>query len=176
MSCAVLTCARQVRRRRCRLGRAWIRLFRIRGYAVRMPGLSMGTFIFPIEGTGMPFMTTKDRVRLHYEDWGSGRPVVLLHGWPLSAASWEYQAAHLAAAGFRVIACDRRRGGPLPGKVWLGACFPGRSAGGRDAFPGSDAGPPRGGSGDGVRGTVRGARTGSDRVSGSLRQDGVPAG
>ncbi|MGB3422986.1 MAG: alpha/beta hydrolase [Castellaniella sp.] len=56
----------------------------------------------------MAFITTKDQVRLYYEDWGTGHPVVLLHGWPLDAASWEYQALHLAAAGYRVITYDRR--------------------------------------------------------------------
>jgi non-heme chloroperoxidase len=49
------------------------------------------------------------RVRLHVEDsGGNGRPVVLIHGWPLSAASWEAQVAPLRDAGFRVVAYDRR--------------------------------------------------------------------
>jgi pimeloyl-ACP methyl ester carboxylesterase len=39
---------------------------------------------------------------------GSGRPVVLIHGWPLSAQAWEPQRAALGAAGFRVVAYDRR--------------------------------------------------------------------
>lgn len=56
----------------------------------------------------MPFVTAEDGARIHYKDWGIGRPVVLSHGWPLSADSWEAQALHLAANGFRVIAHDRR--------------------------------------------------------------------
>lgn len=49
------------------------------------------------------------RVRLHVEDsGGDGRPVVLIHGWPLSAASWEAQVGPLHDAGNRVIAYDRR--------------------------------------------------------------------
>ncbi|MEZ5651049.1 MAG: alpha/beta hydrolase [Burkholderiaceae bacterium] len=48
-------------------------------------------------------------VRLHVKDsGGSGRPVVLIHGWPLSAESWEGQIEPLRSAGYRVIAYDRR--------------------------------------------------------------------
>jgi len=47
-------------------------------------------------------------VELYYEDHGSGSPVVLIHGWPLSGASWEKQTAALLAAGHRVITYDRR--------------------------------------------------------------------
>ena len=50
-----------------------------------------------------------DAVRLHIEDsGGSGRPVVLIHGWPLSAAAWEPQVSALREAGYRVVAYDRR--------------------------------------------------------------------
>lgn len=49
------------------------------------------------------------RVKLHAEDTGgSGRPVVLIHGWPLSGESWEHQIDALTGAGFRVITYDRR--------------------------------------------------------------------
>lgn len=49
------------------------------------------------------------RVRLHVEDsGGSGRPVVLIHGWPLSGASWKEQIGPLTNAGYRTIAYDRR--------------------------------------------------------------------
>jgi len=49
------------------------------------------------------------RVKLHVEDTGgSGRPVVLIHGWPLSAESWKAQVPVLKNAGYRVIAYDRR--------------------------------------------------------------------
>ena len=47
-------------------------------------------------------------IDLYYEDHGTGQPVVLIHGWPLSGASWEKQTAALLAAGYRVITYDRR--------------------------------------------------------------------
>lgn len=48
-------------------------------------------------------------VCLHIEDsGGSGRPVVLIHGWPLSARAWALQVPVLQAAGYRVVAYDRR--------------------------------------------------------------------
>ena len=47
-------------------------------------------------------------IELYYEDHGAGAPVVLIHGWPLSGASWEKQTAALLAAGHRVITYDRR--------------------------------------------------------------------
>src|SRR6201982_128843 len=47
-------------------------------------------------------------IDLYYEDHGSGKPVVLIHGYPLSGASWEKQTTALLAAGHRVITYDRR--------------------------------------------------------------------
>ncbi len=47
-------------------------------------------------------------IDLYYEDHGTGQPVVLIHGYPLSGASWEKQSAALLAAGYRVITYDRR--------------------------------------------------------------------
>jgi non-heme chloroperoxidase len=47
-------------------------------------------------------------IELYYEDHGAGKPVVLIHGYPLSGASWEKQVAVLLAAGYRVITYDRR--------------------------------------------------------------------
>ena len=47
-------------------------------------------------------------VELYYEDHGSGSPVVLIHGWPLSGRSWENQVPALVDAGYRVITYDRR--------------------------------------------------------------------
>ena len=47
-------------------------------------------------------------IELYYEDHGTGRPVVLLHGYPLDAQSWEKQQRALLAAGYRVVAYDRR--------------------------------------------------------------------
>lgn len=56
----------------------------------------------------MPYVKTDDGTELYVKDWGSGRPIVLIHGWPLSADSWDDQALALAEAGHRVIAYDRR--------------------------------------------------------------------
>ncbi len=58
----------------------------------------------------MPYFQTQDQTSIYFYDWGSrtGQPVVLIHGWPLSSASWEYQARVLADNGYRVIAYDRR--------------------------------------------------------------------
>ena len=49
-----------------------------------------------------------DQVELHFGDVGTGRPVVLIHGWPLSHRMWEPQVPALNAAGFRTVAYDRR--------------------------------------------------------------------
>ncbi|WP_375462772.1 alpha/beta fold hydrolase [uncultured Methylobacterium sp.] len=67
----------------------------------------------------MSFIETRDGTQLYYKDWGSGRPVVLIHGWPLDADMWEYQMPVLAAAGYRVIAYDRRGFG-RSGQPWTG--------------------------------------------------------
>ncbi len=58
----------------------------------------------------MPYFETKDKTSIYFYDWGpkAGQPVVLIHGWPLTSASWEYQARVLADNGYRVIAYDRR--------------------------------------------------------------------
>lgn len=56
----------------------------------------------------MSYIETQDGTRLYYKDWGKGRPVVLLHGWPLSASSFDDLAMAIANAGFRAIAYDRR--------------------------------------------------------------------
>src|SRR5919204_3132073 len=47
-------------------------------------------------------------IELFYEDHGSGSPVILIHGYPLSGASWEKQLPALVNAGYRVITYDRR--------------------------------------------------------------------
>ncbi|WP_067652084.1 alpha/beta fold hydrolase [Nocardia harenae] len=59
----------------------------------------------------MPIHTTADGTEIYYKDWGRGRPVVLSHGWPLNADSWEGQQLFLAEHGYRVIAHDRRTHG-----------------------------------------------------------------
>ncbi|MFJ9952423.1 alpha/beta fold hydrolase [Kitasatospora sp. NPDC091207] len=56
----------------------------------------------------MPTITTSDGTRIFYKDWGSGRPVVFSHGWPLNADAWDEQLRLVAGHGFRAIAHDRR--------------------------------------------------------------------
>jgi pimeloyl-ACP methyl ester carboxylesterase len=56
----------------------------------------------------VPYIQAADGNEIYFNDWGHGAPVVLIHGWPLSSASWEYQARVLAESGYRVIAYDRR--------------------------------------------------------------------
>ena len=56
----------------------------------------------------MHYITTSDKTKLYFKSWGVGRPVILLHGWPLSSDSWDDQAMALAEAGYRAIAYDRR--------------------------------------------------------------------
>src|SRR6266498_1121742 len=60
----------------------------------------------------MPYVTVGKEntgdIDLYYEDHGSGKPVVLIHGYPLNGASWEKQIPVLLAAGHRVITYDRR--------------------------------------------------------------------
>ncbi|MFF0225855.1 alpha/beta fold hydrolase [Streptomyces sp. NPDC004629] len=60
----------------------------------------------------MSFITVgqenSDAIELYYEDHGSGRPVVLIHGYPLNGHSWEKQERVLLEAGYRVITYDRR--------------------------------------------------------------------
>jgi len=47
-------------------------------------------------------------VKIHYNDYGKGKPVILIHGWPLSSEMWEYQIPSLVKSGQRVVAYDRR--------------------------------------------------------------------
>ena len=56
----------------------------------------------------MPTIETRHGTRLYTKSWGDGRPVVLIHGWPLSADSWDPVTHALAEAGFKAIAYDRR--------------------------------------------------------------------
>lgn len=58
-------------------------------------------------------------VELYYEDYGSGSPVVLIHGWPLSGRSWENQVPALVSAGHRVMTYDRRGFG-ASSQPWTG--------------------------------------------------------
>jgi pimeloyl-ACP methyl ester carboxylesterase len=56
----------------------------------------------------MNHFTTLDQTKIFYKDMGDGAPIVLIHGWPLSADMWDEQAMVLLEAGYRVIAYDRR--------------------------------------------------------------------
>lgn len=60
----------------------------------------------------MPFIKSSRNsatpVEIYYEDWGTGKPVVFIHGWPLDHQMWEYQLTDLANQGLRCIAYDRR--------------------------------------------------------------------
>lgn len=59
----------------------------------------------------MPFITNKkakEPVDIFYEDYGEGKPVILIHGWPLSRKSWEQQVWKIVESGFRCISYDRR--------------------------------------------------------------------
>ena len=69
----------------------------------------------------MPFLKIEgnETVSLYFEDYGQGKPVVLIHGWPLSHRMWEYQVSALVDAGHRVISYDRRGFGDSD-KPWDG--------------------------------------------------------
>jgi non-heme chloroperoxidase len=60
----------------------------------------------------MPYVTAGNEnngpIEIHYEDHGSGQPIVLIHGYPLNGNSWERQERDLLANGYRVITYDRR--------------------------------------------------------------------
>ena len=58
----------------------------------------------------MGYVKTRDGAEIFYKDWGptDGPPVVLSHGWPLNADSWEAQMLFLAERGYRCVAHDRR--------------------------------------------------------------------
>lgn len=75
----------------------------------------------------MPHVETRDGTRIYVKEWnGGGRPVVLLHGWPLNADTWDDQALSLAAAGHRVLAYDRRGFGRSD-QPWTGYEYDGLS-------------------------------------------------
>jgi non-heme chloroperoxidase len=72
-----------------------------------------GTLQTNISGRpGMPFVKVgvenSADIEIHYRDHGSGRPIILIHGYPLNGNSWERQERQLLAAGFRCISYDRR--------------------------------------------------------------------
>jgi pimeloyl-ACP methyl ester carboxylesterase len=59
--------------------------------------------LFPLS-----FIETRDRAGLFYRDWGTGKPVVFIHGWAVNSDLWQYQMAYLAAQGLRCVTYDRR--------------------------------------------------------------------
>ncbi len=59
----------------------------------------------------MASITVSDGAEIFYKDWGSGPPVILSHGWPLSADAWDAQMVFLGERGYRVVAHDRRSHG-----------------------------------------------------------------
>jgi non-heme chloroperoxidase len=67
----------------------------------------------------MGTITTANGTEIYFKDWGEGTPVVLCHGWPLNADSWESQALFLASNGCRVVAHDRRGHG-RSSQTWSG--------------------------------------------------------
>jgi non-heme chloroperoxidase len=64
------------------------------------------------EGGAVPFVTVgtenSAEIRIHYNDHGAGRPIILIHGYPLDGNSWERQERELLANGYRCISYDRR--------------------------------------------------------------------
>ena len=70
-------------------------------------------------GSAKRSFTTKDGTSIFYKDWGSGRPIVFSHGWPLTSDAWDAQMLFLGMHGYRVIAHDRRGHG-RSGQTWEG--------------------------------------------------------
>lgn len=70
----------------------------------------------------MGTVTTRDGAEIFYKDWGSGPPVVFIHGWPLNADAWEDQMLAVADRGYRGIAHDRRGHG-RSSQPWQGYDF-----------------------------------------------------
>jgi non-heme chloroperoxidase len=73
----------------------------------------------PHRGGAARSYTAADGTQLYFKDWGSGRPIVFSHGWPLDADAWDPQMLFLGSQGFRVIAHDRRGHG-RSGQPWNG--------------------------------------------------------
>jgi len=67
----------------------------------------------------MSTITTKDKTNIYYKEWGTGRPVVFSHGWPLNGDAWESQMVFLSQHGYRCVAHDRRGHG-RSGQPWEG--------------------------------------------------------
>lgn len=67
----------------------------------------------------MDRIKAKDGTEIYFKDWGTGRPIVFSHGWPLNADAWDAQMLFLGKQGYRVIAHDRRGHG-RSGQSWVG--------------------------------------------------------
>jgi non-heme chloroperoxidase len=74
--------------------------------------MGLNKLLFWGGGMIMAYITVAEEnakpVEIYYEDHGTGKPVLLIHGWPLSGRSWEAQVPALIEAGYRVITYDRR--------------------------------------------------------------------
>lgn len=62
---------------------------------------------------------TEERINISVKSYGAGKPIVLIHGWPLSKEMWEYQLEPLIGAGLNVVKYDRRGFGKSS-KPWTG--------------------------------------------------------
>ncbi|RTL46396.1 MAG: alpha/beta hydrolase [Burkholderiales bacterium] len=89
--------------------------------AVALPVAQAAPAVEKTVGIASPFVAADDGTPLYVKDWGpkDGPVVVLSHGWPLNADSWESQMQFLAEHGYRVIAHDRRGHG-RSGQPWAG--------------------------------------------------------
>lgn len=67
----------------------------------------------------MPMVNVAHDVKVFIQDWGKGKPIVLIHGWPLSHRMFEYQASDIASHGSRAVAVDLRGFGESD-KPWEG--------------------------------------------------------
>jgi non-heme chloroperoxidase len=76
--------------------------------AVISPSKSAGNHPAHPDTHVMNYLTVSDGTQIFYKDWGSGRPVVFSHGWPLDGDAWDPQMMFLMQKGYRVIAHDRR--------------------------------------------------------------------
>jgi pimeloyl-ACP methyl ester carboxylesterase len=73
----------------------------------------------PAPSPALPYVAARDGTALYFKDWGTGAPVVFVHGWTLGADMWEYQMPALAGAGLRALAYDKRGCG-RSGQPWGG--------------------------------------------------------
>ncbi|MDQ6469112.1 alpha/beta hydrolase [Flavobacterium sp. LHD-80] len=77
--------------------------------SVITPGISLKDFDYEVNKSNSDkYIETAKNVKLYVRDYGKGKPVILIHGWPLSNEMWEYQIEFLVQNNYRVIAYDRR--------------------------------------------------------------------